>query len=103
MKGKMAIIGDGDSVLVFSSIGVDAYPVQNSENAESVLKKIASKYQIRFITDDVAKQIDETISRYITSPFSSSIGLTTWGCTRYPPLTTAQHAARICIGVTENV
>lgn len=69
MKGKMAIIGDGDSVLVFSSIGVDAYPVQNSENAENVLKKIASKYQIIFITDDVAKQINETISRYITSPY----------------------------------
>lgn len=69
MKGKMAVIGDGDSVLVFSSIGIDAYPVQNKEDAEALVKKLAHKYQIIFVTDDVAKEIDETLSRYISSPY----------------------------------
>ena len=32
MQGKMAIIGDGDSVLIFSAVGIDPYPVQHSSD-----------------------------------------------------------------------
>ncbi len=69
MKGKMAIIGDGDSVLAFSAVGVDAYPVTDADNASETLKKLAKTYGIIFITDVVAKQIDETIKRYLTSAY----------------------------------
>lgn len=69
MKGKMAIIGDGDSVLAFKAGGVDAYPVTNSLNARELLKEIAKKYQIIFITDVIAKEIDDVIKKYLISPY----------------------------------
>ena len=69
MKGKMAIIGDGDSVLAFSAVGIDAFSVTNIEDADEILKKLAKEYRIIFITDIIAKQIDETIKKYLTSPY----------------------------------
>ena len=69
MKGKMAIIGDGDSVMAFVSGGIDAYSVSDVENARAVLKNIAKSYQIIFITDVLAKEIDDLINKYLTSPY----------------------------------
>ena len=69
MNGKMAIIGDGDSVLAFSAVGIEAYPVSSGEEASETLKKLAKKYGIIFITDTIAKEIDETVKRYQTSAY----------------------------------
>ena len=54
MNGKMAIIGDGDGVTVFSSVGIVPFPVKGAEEAASTLKKLAKEYKIIFVTDDVA-------------------------------------------------
>jgi V/A-type H+-transporting ATPase subunit F len=69
MKGKMAIIGDGDSVLAFKAVGVDAYSVASADQVENLIKKLAKQYQIIFITDDIAVKVDEVIKRYIPSTF----------------------------------
>ncbi len=69
MQGKMAIIGDGDSVLIFSAVGIDPYPVQDSTDAAELIKKLAKNYKIIFITDVIAKDNDETIKKYLTSPY----------------------------------
>ena len=69
MKGKMAIIGDGDSVLAFTACGVKAFSVANPADAEEQLKKLAKEYQIVFITDVIAKEIDEVIKRYTAQTF----------------------------------
>lgn len=69
MKGKMAIIGDGDSVLAFKAGGVDAYSVSHVEQARDTLKKLAKEYQIIFITDVIAKKIDDVIKKYLTEPY----------------------------------
>ena len=69
MKGKIAIIGDGDSVLAFKAVGVDAYPVTDGEQAGETLKKLAKNYAIIFVTDVIAKEIDEIISRYVASTY----------------------------------
>ena len=63
MKGKMAIIGDGDSVLAFKAVGIDAFSVNHPEKARDLLKKLAKTYQIVFITDALAKEISDTISQ----------------------------------------
>ncbi len=65
MKGKMAIIGSDDSVFAFKAVGVDAFSAFTSESAELLLKKIAKEYQIIFITDVLAKGMDEIINRYL--------------------------------------
>lgn len=69
MKGKMAIIGDGDSVMAFSAVGIDAYSVKDSEDAEKTLKKLVKNYKIIFITDALAKEIDSQIKKYLSSPY----------------------------------
>ena len=69
MKGKMAIIGSDDSVFAFKAVGVDAYSAFSVESAESLLKKIAKEYQIIFITDILAKGMDEIIKRYLNSAY----------------------------------
>ena len=69
MKGKMAIIGDGDSVTAFTAGGIDAYPLSTPEEAGDMIKKLAKVYQIIFITDVLAKETDEIIKRYLTEPY----------------------------------
>ena len=69
MKGRMAIIGDGDSVLAFKAGGVDAYSANDAEQARKTLNKLAKSYQIIFITDDLCRSLDETIKKYITTPY----------------------------------
>lgn len=69
MKGKMAIIGDGDSVLAFSAVGIEAFPVSGAEQAKDLLKRLAKEYRIIFITDAIAEEIDETVKKYLTSPY----------------------------------
>lgn len=64
MKGKMAIIGDGDSVLAFKAVGIDAYGVENAAEAEDLIKKLSKTHRIIFVTDALAKDIDEVISKY---------------------------------------
>lgn len=65
----MAIIGDGDSALAFSAVGVDAFSVSNAEDASEKLKKLAKDYRIIFITDVIAVQIDLVIKKYLNSPY----------------------------------
>ena len=71
----MAIIGDGDSVLAFTAGGVDAFSADSAEKAENLIKKLAKEYQVIFITDVLAKQVDEVIKRYnsLTFPIILSI------------------------------
>ena len=40
MKGKIAVVGDGDSVLVFKSVGVTPFAVSTGKDAEKVLDRI---------------------------------------------------------------
>lgn len=69
MKGKMAIIGDGDSVIAFTAGGIEAFAVSNAEKAGETLKKLAKTHQIIFITDVLAKELDELISKYVSVPY----------------------------------
>ena len=54
MKGKMAIIGDGDGTLVFRSAGMDAFAASSAAEAKKLLSSLAESYQVIFITDVVA-------------------------------------------------
>ena len=69
MKGKIAVVGDGDSVLVFKSVGVTPFAVSNGKDAEKVLDRIEKEYEIIFITDDIAKDIDAKIKKYTAKSY----------------------------------
>ena len=54
MKGKMAIIGDGEGALVFRSVGMDAYAAEDAAAAALLLRELAERYQVVFVTDVLA-------------------------------------------------
>ncbi|WMJ79210.1 V-type ATP synthase subunit F [Clostridium sp. MB40-C1] len=62
---KIGVVGDKDSVLSFKSIGIDVYPVVEAEEAQKTIDRMAmDKYAVIFVTEHVAKDIEETIQRY---------------------------------------
>ncbi len=65
----MAIVGNGDSVLAFRAVGVDAFSVTDIKKAEELIKTLAKEYKIIFITEDIAEKLDEVIKRYLAEPY----------------------------------
>lgn len=66
-SAKIGVVGDKDSVLCFKALGLDVYPVVESdsdENRKIVDRMARDDYGIIFITEQVAETISETIDRY---------------------------------------
>ncbi len=62
---KIAIVGDKDSVLAFKILGVDVYISLDAQEARKIIDRISKEdYGIIFVTEEVAKDIPETIKRY---------------------------------------
>lgn len=62
---KIGVVGDKDSILAFKAIGIDVFPVLDSDEARKVVDTLAAKkYGVIFITEQIAKDLDETIERY---------------------------------------
>jgi len=62
---KIGVVGDKDSVLAFKAIGIDVFSASDVEEARKTVDKMAlSKYGVIFITEQVAKDLEETIERY---------------------------------------
>ena len=62
---KIAVIGDKDSVLAFKILGVDVFITLDAQEARKTIDRIAKEnYGIIFVTEQLAKDIPETIKRY---------------------------------------
>jgi len=62
---KIGVVGDKDSVLAFKAIGIDVYSVIDPNEAQKAIDRMAmDKYAVIFVTEQVAKNIEETIERY---------------------------------------
>ncbi|MFD3156407.1 V-type ATP synthase subunit F [Haloimpatiens sp. FM7330] len=62
---KLGVVGDKDSILAFKALGIDVYPVVEPEEATKTIDRMAMKnYAVIFVTEQVAKDIEETIERY---------------------------------------
>ncbi len=65
---KIAVMGDRDSVLAFSSVGIDVVAIDETKQPAKELKKLADNdYAIIFITEALATQIKTEIEKYKTS------------------------------------
>ena len=64
MTGKMAIVGDGDSIMVFKAAGVATFPAENEKKARDTLRRIAKEYQIIFLTEELARPLSEFLKRF---------------------------------------
>jgi V/A-type H+-transporting ATPase subunit F len=69
MTGKTAIVGDGDSIMVFKAAGVSTFPAENEKKAREILRKIAKEYQIIFLTEDLAQNMTEFLKRFDEEPY----------------------------------
>jgi V/A-type H+/Na+-transporting ATPase subunit F len=62
---KLGVVGDKDSVLAFKAIGIDVYPVVEAEEARKTIDRMAAdNYAVIFVTEQLAKNLEETIERY---------------------------------------
>lgn len=69
MIGKMAFIGDGDSIMVFRAAGVATFPAEDEKKVKEVLRKIASEYNIIFITEEYVKTLGDYLKRFDEEPY----------------------------------
>lgn len=69
MTGKMAIIGDGDSITVFKAAGLSTFPAENEQKAREILRKIAKDFRIIFITEELARPLTEFLKRFDESAY----------------------------------
>lgn len=69
MKGKMAIVGDGDSITVFKAAGVATFPAENEVKAREILRRIAKDYQIIFLTEELSRPLAEFLKRFDEEPY----------------------------------
>ena len=72
-EDKIAVLGDKESILAFKAIGVDVFPVNEEEEAREELKKLARKYSVIFITEDIAIKINDVVERYKAKPYPAVI------------------------------
>lgn len=62
---KIGVIGDYDSICGFAALGLDTYPVENEDQAEDVLKRLAEgSYGIIYITENYIEKMPKVFSKY---------------------------------------
>ncbi len=62
---KIAVIGDRESVYGFSSIGMEIFPAFTAEEGKKILLELVKEdYAVIFITEALAKDIEDIIDKY---------------------------------------
>lgn len=69
MKGKMAIVGDGDSIMVFKAAGVTTFSAEDEKTAKDAIRKAAKDHQIIFVTEELADTVGDFLKRFDEEPF----------------------------------
>ena len=69
MTGKTAIVGDGDSIMVFKAAGVDSFPAEDAKKAREVLRKVAREYAVIFLTEELARELGDFLKRFDEAPY----------------------------------
>lgn len=69
MEGKIAIVGDGDSITVFKAAGIATFAAENDTKAKEILRKIAKEYKIIFITEELARPLNGFLKRFDEEPY----------------------------------
>ena len=62
---KAAVIGDRESVLGFSALGLTVVPVEGMDQTEEAIRRLANEdYAILYITEQAAQYSQSVIDRY---------------------------------------
>lgn len=68
-NGKIAVIGDKDSVLAFKAAGAEVFSVSTSPEARDAIKNAAKSFTLIFITEKLAADNADLISHYRTGVY----------------------------------
>ncbi len=70
MERKVAVLGDADFVMPFSTLGVDTYPAGQSaeQTLASANKIISDKYALVVVAENIAPKVEEVFSAYQDTP-----------------------------------
>lgn len=62
---NIGVMGDKDSVMGFAALGLNVYTPESTEEARSLLQKIAAgRCAILFITEQLAAELEDVIAKY---------------------------------------
>lgn len=62
---RIAVIGDWESVMGFRALGLDTYPVTSADQARETVRKLAKgDCGIIYLTEQLAKDMEDILSRY---------------------------------------
>lgn len=62
---RVAIVGDRESVLAFKALGIETYTPETADEARDLLDQLGREnLGVIFITEQLAAQIPDTITRY---------------------------------------
>lgn len=71
---KICVVGDYDSICGFNALGIDTFVSAGSEETEKTIDRLAANdYVIILITENIAKQVTETLDKYRTKPVPAII------------------------------
>lgn len=72
--GKLAVIGDRDSVLAFKAIGAEVYNASNGFEVNDILRELSKgDTAVIFITEELAAQIEDTLKKLKTRAYPAVI------------------------------
>lgn len=61
---KIAVIGDKESILGFSAIGMDIYPAYEEEEVKRIIPQlIEENYAILYITENVSRKVEKYLEK----------------------------------------
>ncbi len=64
---KIAVIGDRESILAFSALGIKTVPVDDAPKAAKALHQLAAdNYAVIYLTEKLAQELSEELADYAT-------------------------------------
>lgn len=69
VEGKLAMIGDGDSITVFKAAGVATFAAGDETQARDIIRRIAKDYQVIFLIEEFAKPLKDFLKRFDEQPY----------------------------------
>ncbi len=61
---KIAVLGDRDSIYGFAALGLEVFPVQNSEEGAKTLRRLSEQdYAVIYITEALAEELTSELDR----------------------------------------
>lgn len=98
---KIAVLGDRQSVIGFTALGLSVYPVEDNAEAAETFKKLArsEEYAIIYVTEDLSRALKQEIDKYKESVTPAVIIIPGRGGSQGLGLEALQQAVERAVGV----